>query len=38
MHYLKHCDFKPHDILLCIGTGKTVNDASGCGITAISSI
>jgi DNA polymerase-3 subunit alpha len=27
VHYLKNSDFKPHDILLCIGTGKTVNDA-----------
>jgi len=28
VHYLKNSDFKPHDILLCIGTGKTVNDAT----------
>ena len=28
VHYLKNSDFKPHDILLCIGTGKTVNDAA----------
>ena len=27
VHYLTNTDFKPHDILLCIGTGKTVNDA-----------
>jgi DNA polymerase III subunit alpha len=27
VHYLQQGDFKPHDILLCIGTGKTVNDA-----------
>jgi DNA polymerase III subunit alpha len=27
VHYLKDSDYKPHDILLCIGTGKTVNDA-----------
>ena len=27
VHYLKHGDHKPHDILLCIGTGKGVNDA-----------
>jgi DNA polymerase-3 subunit alpha len=27
VHYLKNSDFKPHDILLCIGTGKTVNDS-----------
>ncbi|HEY0872980.1 MAG TPA: DNA polymerase III subunit alpha [Vicinamibacterales bacterium] len=27
VHYLENSDFKPHDILLCIGTGKTVNDA-----------
>jgi DNA polymerase-3 subunit alpha len=27
VHYLNDSDFKPHDILLCIGTGKTVNDA-----------
>jgi DNA polymerase-3 subunit alpha len=27
VHYLKDTDYKPHDILLCIGTGKTVNDA-----------
>jgi DNA polymerase-3 subunit alpha len=26
VHYLNNADFKPHDILLCIGTGKTVND------------
>src|SRR5579872_3211683 len=26
VHYLKNSDYKPHDILLCIGTGKTVND------------
>src|SRR6186713_2421111 len=26
VHYLKNSDFKPHDVLLCIGTGKTVND------------
>ena len=26
VHYLQDTDFKPHDILLCIGTGKTVND------------
>ena len=26
VHYLQTSDFKPHDILLCIGTGKTVND------------
>ena len=27
VHYLRQGDHKPHDILLCIGTGKTVNDA-----------
>ncbi|HEY8551377.1 MAG TPA: DNA polymerase III subunit alpha, partial [Vicinamibacterales bacterium] len=27
VHYLKEGDHKPHDILLCIGTGKSVNDA-----------
>jgi DNA polymerase-3 subunit alpha len=27
VHYLRQDDSKPHDILLCIGTGKTVNDA-----------
>jgi DNA polymerase-3 subunit alpha len=27
VHYLRQGDFKPHDILLCIGTGKSVNDA-----------
>jgi DNA polymerase-3 subunit alpha len=27
VHYLNQSDHKPHDILLCIGTGKTVNDA-----------
>jgi len=27
VHYLQQTDFKPHDILLCIGTGKLVNDA-----------
>ncbi len=26
VHYLQNSDFKPHDILLCIGTGKGVND------------
>ena len=26
VHYLKHGDHVPHDILLCIGTGRTVND------------
>jgi DNA polymerase III subunit alpha len=25
-HYLRHGDHVPHDILLCIGTGRTVND------------
>ncbi len=27
-HYLRREDARAHDILLCIGTGKTVNDAS----------
>ena len=27
VHYLRQGDYQPHDILLCIGTGKTVNDA-----------
>ena len=27
VHYLQNSDFKPHDVLLCIGTGKGVNDA-----------
>ena len=27
VHYLKNSDYRPHDILLCIGTGKTVNDS-----------
>jgi DNA polymerase-3 subunit alpha len=27
VHYLQNSDYRPHDILLCIGTGKTVNDA-----------
>ncbi len=27
VHYVQRSDVKPHDILLCIGTGKTVNDA-----------
>jgi DNA polymerase-3 subunit alpha len=27
VHYLREGDFKPHDILLCIGTAKSVNDA-----------
>jgi DNA polymerase-3 subunit alpha len=26
VHYLQNSDFKPHDVLLCIGTGKGVND------------
>ncbi len=26
VHYLTHGDHRPHDILLCIGTGKNVND------------
>ena len=27
VHYLRQDDHKPHDILLCIGTGKSVHDA-----------
>jgi len=27
VHYLQNSDYKPHDVLLCIGTGKAVNDA-----------
>ena len=27
VHYLRRDDYRPHDMLLCIGTGKTVNDA-----------
>ncbi len=27
VHYLHNSDYKPHDVLLCIGTGKSVNDA-----------
>ncbi len=27
VHYLNREDFRAHDVLLCIGTGKTVNDA-----------
>src|SRR5688572_31783359 len=27
VHYLRQGDYQPHDILLCIGTGKTVKDA-----------
>ena len=26
MHYLKQTDQHPHDVLLCIGTGKSVSD------------
>ena len=26
VHYLRQDDYKPHDILLCIGTGKSVHD------------
>jgi DNA polymerase III subunit alpha len=26
VHYLQNSDFKPHDVLLCIGTGKAVSD------------
>jgi DNA polymerase III subunit alpha len=26
VHYLENSDFRPHDILLCIGTGKSVHD------------
>jgi DNA polymerase-3 subunit alpha len=26
VHYLRRDDFKPHDILLCIGTGKSVSE------------
>src|SRR3954454_20847288 len=26
VHYLRQGDYQPHDILLCIGSGKTVND------------
>jgi DNA polymerase-3 subunit alpha len=28
VHYLQHGDHVPHDVLLCIGTGRAVNDAS----------
>jgi DNA polymerase-3 subunit alpha len=27
VHYLRQGDSQPHDVLLCIGTGKSVNDA-----------
>src|SRR5262245_31354744 len=27
VHYLQNSDYKPHDVLLCIGTGKGINDA-----------
>ena len=27
VHYLKQDDYRPHDVLLCIGTGKNVDDA-----------
>ena len=27
VHYLRQADAQPHDVLLCIGTGKTVQDA-----------
>ncbi|MBI2833534.1 MAG: DNA polymerase III subunit alpha [Acidobacteria bacterium] len=27
VHYLRQADHHPHDILLCIGTGKTIKDA-----------
>ncbi len=27
VHYLRQGDHQPHDVLLCIGTGKSVNDA-----------
>ena len=27
VHYLHREDYRPHDVLLCIGTGKTVNEA-----------
>lgn len=27
VHYLRQADARPHDILLCIGTGKSANDA-----------
>ena len=37
VHYLQHGDHVPHDVLLCIGTGRTVHDPAGCAITAISS-
>ena len=33
VHYLKNSDFKPHDILLCIGTGKTVNDTDAAEVS-----
>ncbi len=26
VHYLKQDDYRPHDVLLCIGTGKSVSD------------
>ncbi len=28
VHYLRQGDHQPHDVLLCIGTGKSVNDAN----------
>ena len=37
VHYLRQGDHQPHDILLCIGTGKTVNDAQRMRTPAISS-
>ncbi len=27
VHYLRHGDHVPHDVLLCIGTGRSVNDS-----------
>ena len=37
VHYLHQHDAKPHDVLLCIGTGKSVNDEKRLSTTAISS-
>ena len=37
VHYLNHGDHVPHDVLLCIGTGRRSTTPSASGITAISS-
>jgi DNA polymerase III alpha subunit len=37
VHYLRQGDYQPHDILLCIGTGKTSTTRSACATPVTSS-